>query len=99
MIEDGKTTKPQLAEKLVTGVELDQGKLWIYTFQENHEQRIFWLLVNMYGGYGGGTGSIESSPDYYLLLEFDETGTVTRHRLRREGRLNGLASNWDNVFR
>jgi hypothetical protein len=100
MIEDGKTTRSQLAEKLGTGLELARGKLWVYTFQDYGEQRFFvWRFIWWYDIHvGGSDSSLESCTDYYLLIEFDEADTVKRHRLRREGKINGLATGWDDVF-
>ena len=100
MIEDGKTTKSQLAEKLGTGLELARGRLWVYTFQDYGEQRFFvWRFIWWYDiDAGGSDSSVESCTDYYLLIEFDEADTVKRHRLRREGKINMLANGWDDVF-
>jgi hypothetical protein len=97
MIVNGKTTRLQLQEKLGSGFDLANGKLWLYTFWESSDLDMLFAAVSLVGG-GAKVVGFQSDTYRHLLLEFDDTGVVRRHRVRRGGTINASATGWDEVF-
>ena len=96
-IVNGKTTRSQLEEKLGSGFDLDKGKLWLYTFWESSDLDLLFGAVSL-NTAGGDIFKFHFDTERHLLIEFDDAGVVSRHRVRRGGKIDGSATDWDDVF-